>query len=169
MGLDGGLITTRQDMTTKSTKKTRQEIEKEKNESNADSYWKMCALTGLLLQAPILISRSGSIFRKEDVLEAIVKKILPKRFKYLKHLKNSKEVDLRGANTLLEYVCPLSSKSPIPSSKESFVFLFSCGHLFCKDAFDLMCSDHVCPICGNKTDTSDIIELNCFQNHEWKK
>lgn len=167
MGLDGGCITRRPDMIKKPDKSKRVRTERERKETNAENYWVYCALTGLPLKAPILISKCGAIFNKEDVLQAILEKNLPKKLRYLKHLKNTKELDLRGVQTLLEYSCPLSGKIPNPSTKNIFTFIFSCGHLFDQEAFNIMCNDGTCPICGNKFSKEDLVVLNGYEDHEY--
>lgn len=169
MGLDGGLITKRPDMIPKSKLKDKIAAQRERQEAYSASYWTNCALSGMTLKAPILISISGAIFNKEEVLRTILEKTIPKKLSYLKHKKYLKEIDLRGASCLIEYVCPLSSKSPTPGTRDSYVLLWKCGHLFFKPSFDALCKDMVCPICGQKNEDCDLVILSGFTNHDFKK
>ncbi|KAH0794037.1 protein RTF2 [Histomonas meleagridis] len=158
MGLDGGLITHRPDMV-KTKNNTQARVENsQRSSSYSKSCWVECALTGSPLHAPILVSKFGTFFNKNDALNAIAEGTVPNRIKYIRHLKNLKEVDLLGFPNLLEYVCPVSGKSPSPGTQDSWVIIFKCGHLFLEYSL-VQLNTHVCPICGAEFTEDDLINV----------
>ena len=169
MGLDGGLKTHRPEMVqTKNVEQTRN-LESIKSQSYSDSCWTECSLTGMPLQSPILVSNHGTLFNKESVLNSIINHSIPKRLSYIKKMKNMKEIDLMGAKNLLEYVCPISGKSPSKGTKEMWIVLFKCGHLFLESSLKQIGCEKTCPVCGEAFDDNDIIEINNFHEISKKK
>ena len=156
MGLDGGCVLKRPDMLKKSTKGTRRDNDRQRAAEYARCSWTICALTGESLIAPIVVSRHGQFFNRHSILDAILDNSLPKRLRYLRKQKNWKEVDLLGAETLTQYVCPVSSKTPNPGTVDSWVVLFKCGHLFLEEALKQLQANK-CPICGCEFDKDDVI------------
>ena len=169
MGIDGGFIPKRNDIIPKNAKAEETVRRRERDAANAESYWTICAISGLPLKSPILISITGLIFNKEDLLSAIVNNNIPHKLSYLKHMKFLKEPDLGGATSLITYVCPLSNRSPSPKSQDIFVMLWKCGHIFLKSSFDAICKDRICPLCGEKAEDTEMIELCAFHTHEFDK
>ena len=158
MGLDGGLITQRPDMVkTKNNAQARAE-DSQRSSSYSKSCWIECALTGSPLQVPILVSKFGTFFNKKEALNAIAEGTVPNRIKYIKNVKNLKEVDLLGFPNLLEYVCPVSGKSPSPGTQDSWVIIFKCGHLFLENSL-VQLNTHVCPICGTEFTEDDLVNV----------
>ena len=167
MGLDGGFISGRTEMVNSTQERSRSSAERQRLDSVLNSYYNNCCLTGVKLTNKILISRSGSIFDKKEVLDAINSDSIPKSYSYLKKLKYVKEADLRGAADLQSYTYPLSNKSPNHISNSEFVFIFSCGHIFHKGAFEqARCEE--CPICGTKYSKDDLVQLSPSKDHNFK-
>jgi hypothetical protein len=159
MGADGGVITTRQDMVHgRSQSRANSDIERERRSAVANAIWGECALTGTPLKSPVVVSRAGQFFNKQDLFEAIAAKTLPKRFRSLAKSSQRKELDLLGTHSLLEYHCPLSNKSPSPGSSDTWVVLFNCGHFFHGPSFrELGIED--CPVCGAKFTPEDVLSI----------
>ena len=169
MGIDGGFIPKRNDILPNESRNERESVNRERNSSYSASYWTICALSGVPLRAPIYISITGAIFNKEDVLSAKLRNLIPKKLSYLNHMKYLKEADLQGADSLIHYVCPLSNRSPSSGTNDVFVMLWKCGHIFLKSSFEAICKDHVCPICGQKAENDELIELSGYKNHDFVK
>ena len=169
MGIDGGFIPKRTDILPSESRNEREAVNRERTSSYSSSYWTICALSGMPLKSPIFVSITGAIFNKEEVLSAILNNLIPKKLSYLKHLKYLKEIDLQGADSLIHYVCPLSNRSPSEGTTDVFIMLWKCGHLFLKSTFESICKDHICPICGEKAEDNEIIELSGFKNHDFIK
>lgn len=167
MGLDGGLKTHRPEMVqTKNIEQSRT-VEAAKSQSFSNYCWTECSLTGSPLESPILVSKQGTFFNKEPLLRSIANHCVPKRLSYAKKLKNLKEIDLIGAKNLLEYTCPISGKSPSKGTKEIWIVLFKCGHLFLESSLKQIGNEKICPICGEAFEDDDVIEVNKF--HEISK
>jgi hypothetical protein len=160
MGADGGVITTRRDMV--AGERHRQsgpaENERERQSSLSHSHWTECVLTGCPLASPILVDRNGRFFKKAEFLEAIADKTLPKKFNFARRKNCVRELNLLGAGSLIEYSCPLSGKSPSPGTRDSWIVLFGCGHLFHAGSFAEIGMEE-CPVCGAKFDRADVVDV----------
>lgn len=168
MGLDGGFISGRTEMVNSAKELSRSRTERQRADAFLGSYYTNCNLTGVKLTNKILISKSGSIFDKKEVLDAINSGSIPKAYSYLNKLKYVKELDLLGASSLQSYTCPLSNKSPNQSTNSEFVFIFKCGHLFHNGAFkQANCKE--CPICGSSFSDEDLIILSPSGDHSIKR
>lgn len=169
---EGGNISTRKDMVSITDKKSLIQDELEKKSDFSKSYWTRCALTGDLLKAPIVLTRTGLFMNKIPLVEAMLRKKIPAEFQYIKSIKKDIcDVDLIEAHTLTEYSCPLSQISPDNSHK--FILLWKCGHLFEKSSFQKIkeaSNEHsstknsdddtnACPYCGKKYSEKHIIPL----------
>ena len=154
MGADAGVITTRQDIVKRKARRQKGECEA----AQSQAKWSECALTGTPLKAPIVVTRNGCFFNKEELLEAIASRTLPRRFRFASKMKLLREVELLGASSLLEYRCPLSSKSPTPGTVDSWIVLFGCGHFFHGPSFhELKLKE--CPVCGKSCEEGDVVEI----------
>lgn len=158
MGLDGGVILKRPDMLKAKTTENDREEKKERNAGLSLSCWQQCTLTGEPLEGCIVVSKKGQFFNRKAILEALTDETLPKKLNFLKKKKNWKEIDLLGANSLLEYVCPISSRSPCPGTVDSWVVLFKCGHMFIEDSLKHIKTNE-CPVCGCKYEETDLISV----------
>lgn len=170
---EGGSISTRKDMVSCIDKKSRIQDELEKKSDFSKSYWTHCALTGDLLKAPIILTKTGLFMNKMPLVELMLKKKIPSEFQYIKSIKKDVcDVDLIGSHTLTEYSCPLSQISP--DNNHNFLLLWKCGHLFEESAFKKIKEanktssktgdeeNDVCPYCGKKYREKHIIPLCSF-------
>jgi hypothetical protein len=157
MGADGGVITTRQDMVRTAETSAHASAERERQASLSKSHWNECALTGLPLHSPIIVAKSGFFFNKTDLFEAIASKTLPRRLRALTRKGAIRELELLGSPSLVNYVCPLSAKSPSPGTTDPWIVLFKCGHLFHGPSFHEI-GPTECPICG--TALTDILDVS---------
>jgi hypothetical protein len=133
-------------------------MERERRTAFANALWTECALTGTPLKSPIILTRSGQFFNKQDLFEEIAAKTLPKRFASLSKSAQRRELDLLGSSSLLEYHCPLCNKSPSPGTSDAWIVLFCCGHLFHGSSFRELGLDE-CPVCNAKFSAEDAIMI----------
>ena len=159
MGLDGGCITGRSDMVFKSNKKNLENQEKDRIFSESLSYFLNCSLSGKDLTSPILISKDGRLFNKEDFLIAQSENQIPNIFSKYKNMKGLRELDLLDFKNLINYKCPLSQKTPNPGTNDLFTCIFKCGHIFHKDSLKKL-NSNTCPHCGKLFFDRHLIDLN---------
>ena len=155
---EGGNISTRKDMVADIDRKSRVQDELEKKSDFSKSYWTHCALTGDLLNAPIVLTKTGLFMNKIPLFEYVLRKKMPAEFQYIKSVKKDVcDVDLIGSHTLKEYSCPLSQISP--DNNHKFLLLWKCGHLFEEGAFNkLKETNHALCITG-----LGIVLHKCFE------
>ncbi|OHS94487.1 hypothetical protein TRFO_11110 [Tritrichomonas foetus] len=158
MGLDGGCLLKRPDMVAKTPTADRRMDRKERNAEFARCCWTLCTLAGEPLQIPVVVSKKGQFFNQNSIMNALLEGSLPKRLRKLKKKSYWKEVDLLGAKNLVEYVCPVSGKSPTPGTVDSWIVIFKCGHIFLEIALKQL-KVHECPVCGCKFESSDVINI----------
>ena len=87
MGNDGGSIPGRKDLVKEKEKDKRMENDELVKQSNS----KYCALTKEPLKKPIVGDRTGLIYNKENLIEALIDKRLPKSFRHITSLKDVKD------------------------------------------------------------------------------
>ncbi|OHS93497.1 Protein RTF2 like protein [Tritrichomonas foetus] len=183
----GGNISSRKDMIVETVdKKFIEQGELEKKNDFLRSYWTNCALTGDSLTTPIVVTRTGHLMNKISLVEAMLRKKLPKEYRFIRSLKDVSEIDLLGEKSLNSYVCPLSQRKPAVSTSRQFLFVWKCGHIFDSEALkylekeqeiinendksensekienpnnDEVCEVRKCPICGAEYEACDIIPL----------
>lgn len=158
MGADGGFKSKRKEVL-KKVNKNMSNDERTRKKAATASFWTYCNLTGVALSKDIIISKFGHIYDKKNLFEAISEKRIPKKYNYVRKIKNLFEVDLCGANSFSEYTCPLSLKSPRSESCNAFALITICNHFFSKEEL-LELSDFVCPICHKKFEEKDLITLD---------
>lgn len=116
-----------------------------------------CALSGDILEPPIMADKSGRLYRKEAILQGLVDKTIPKEFN-IKKLKDVKQIvpNLSGEPTPFplwdpetsRLQCPISGMQCPGSSK--YWLAWGCGCLFSERALSEIGRD-VCPVCSVST------------------
>jgi hypothetical protein len=158
MGNDGGNLLTRIDLIKE--KKIKQNIRR--------NYEKeiTCDMSREKLNPPVVICKLGFIFNKEILIKRLLEKSIPVEFRYLKKLKDVKQVNdesILKDKITNEYklVCALTKEEYI--GNKNFVFFFKCGCLisckYNKLIEDKSSKEVSCPNCSTINNPSDIIKL----------
>lgn len=82
MGCDGGTIPKRSEVV-----KVKQKEQKVDEATNERIRWEVCALSQQPLRDPVAADELGHVLNREAVLEALVNKSMPKKFKHIRSLK----------------------------------------------------------------------------------
>jgi ethanolamine utilization protein EutQ (cupin superfamily) len=82
MGCDGGTIPKRSEVV-----KVKQKEQKVDEATVERIRWAVCALSQQPLREPIVADELGHVMSREAVLEALVTKCMPKKFKHIRSLK----------------------------------------------------------------------------------
>ncbi|KAL2465626.1 hypothetical protein Adt_41477 [Abeliophyllum distichum] len=126
------------------------------------SKWVNCSLSNEPLKHPVVIDKLGNLFNKEALVEALLKKNLPKEFWYIKGLKDMIAVELadvpgireRGA---VKFQCPITGLEFNGNYK--FFAIKSCGHVLSAKVLKEIKSS-ACLVCHKEFAESDKIVIN---------
>ncbi|KAG9159493.1 hypothetical protein Leryth_011032 [Lithospermum erythrorhizon] len=122
------------------------------------SKWLNCSLSNEPLREPIVIDGLGNLFNKEALVEALLKKRVPKGFGYIKGLRDLINVELsNGAGEEGGFMCPITGLEF--NGRYRFVALRSCGHVLSAKAFKEVKSE-ACLVCRKEYKESDKIVIN---------
>ncbi|KAL6549588.1 hypothetical protein OROHE_008319 [Orobanche hederae] len=126
------------------------------------SKWLNCSLSNEPLRHPVVIDKLGNLFNKEALVEALLKKNLPREFGYVKGLKDMMTVELaeiRGPkeNGSVRFQCPITGLEF--NGKYKFYAIKSCGHVLSAKGFKEVKSS-ACLICHKEFLESDKIVIN---------
>ncbi|CAI9098862.1 OLC1v1035588C1 [Oldenlandia corymbosa var. corymbosa] len=132
------------------------------------SKWLNCSLSNEPLKRPVVIDMLGNLFNKEALVEALLKKNLPKEFGYIKGLKDMVSVELSmipglenkrdsGSPSGPKFQCPISGLEF--NGKYKFFALRPCGHVLSAKALKEVKSS-VCLVCHKEFNDSDKIVIN---------
>ncbi|KAJ3689025.1 hypothetical protein LUZ61_018189 [Rhynchospora tenuis] len=127
------------------------------------SKWTTCALSGEPLVHPVVIDRLGNLFNKEPLVEAMVKKTLPKAFRHIRGLKDMFPINLEWipgaeeAKSETRFQCPISGLEF--NGKYPFFALRGCGHVISAKALRELKSD-ACLVCHKEYSELDKIVIN---------
>lgn len=126
------------------------------------SKWRNCSLSNEPLRPPVVIDRLGNFFNKETLVEALLKKNMPKQFWYIKGLKDMITVELTeipGAKEVDEakFQCPITGLEF--NAKYKFYAIKSCGHVMSAKGFKEVKSS-ACLVCHKEFVESDKIVIN---------
>jgi hypothetical protein len=148
---------------------TTAELFQNKQLNNKD-LWTSCALTGRLLQEPIVSDYKGRLYNKESILEWL---LTPELFGVLNtdkmnHVTSIKDVVELNIATDKDrrWICPITR---IDIEKEStakrFVYLAECGHVFADSAIREL---HIraCPICDTTFLDNNMVVINPVEDGE---
>lgn len=186
MGNDGGSIPTRTDLIKQKKIKPKLNPHQEKK--------LRCTLSNTSLSNHIVIDRKGKVYNKENLFESLLNKSIPDEYKYIKSIKDVKEVkkectfiktavnneeeeEKEGKEVFLK--CALSDELFFGGNK--FLFLFKCGCLFSKKAFSYMESNNdfnskekvsdnnkyiKCPNCLELNLKKDMVDVGYVENDD---
>ncbi|KAL3840637.1 hypothetical protein ACJIZ3_025228 [Penstemon smallii] len=143
------------------------------NESRL-SKWLNCNLSYEPLKHPVVIDKLGNLFNKEALVEALLKKNLPKQFSYIKGLKDMISIELAeilgGRDSgAVKFQCPITGLEFNGNYK--FFAIKGCGHVFSAKGFKEVKSS-ACLICHKEFVESDKIVINGSEeevNELWEK
>lgn len=121
-----------------------------------------CSLSYEPLRRPVVIDKLGNLFNKEALVEALLKKNLPKAFGYIKGLKDMIPIELdeipgtKGVGDV-RFQCPITGLEF--NGKNKFYAIKSCGHVLSAKGFKEIKSA-ACLVCHKEFVESDKIVLN---------
>ncbi|XP_049359705.1 uncharacterized protein LOC125824377 [Solanum verrucosum] len=131
------------------------------------SRWLNCALSNESLKHPVVIDKLGNLFNKEALVEALLKKRVPKQFGYIKGLKDMILVELSvipgkedrglGDGEGTGFQCPVTGLEF--NGKYKFFALRGCGHVLSAKALKEVKSS-ACLVCHKEIVESDKIVIN---------
>ncbi|XP_022870177.1 protein RTF2 homolog [Olea europaea var. sylvestris] len=126
------------------------------------SKWLNCSLSNEPLKHPVVIDKLGNLFNKEALVEALLKKNLPKQFRYIKGLKDMIAVELAEAPEIRErgtvkFQCPITGLEF--NGKYKFFAIKNCGHVLSSKALKEIKSS-ACLVCHKEFTESDKIVIN---------
>ncbi|KAK4415057.1 Replication termination factor 2 [Sesamum alatum] len=126
------------------------------------SKWLNCSLSNEPLRHPVVLDKLGNLFNKEALVEALLKKNLPREFWYIKGLKDMISVELAeipGAREsgAVKFQCPITGLEF--NGKYKFYAIKSCGHVLSAKGFKEVKSS-ACLICHKEFVESDKIVIN---------
>ncbi|MFS8004861.1 putative Ubiquitin-like domain, replication termination factor 2, Ubiquitin-like domain superfamily [Helianthus anomalus] len=127
------------------------------------SKWLNCALSNEPLKRPIVVDYLGNVFNKQALVEALLKKNVPKAFGYIKGLKDMISVELEsipgteGVDSDVKFQCPVTGLEF--NGKYKFYALKSCGHVLSAKALKEIKSSS-CHVCRKEFTEADKIAIN---------
>ncbi|KAJ3695445.1 hypothetical protein LUZ60_000822 [Juncus effusus] len=127
------------------------------------SKWTTCALSGEPLVHPVVIDRLGNLFNKEPLVEALLKKTLPKAFRHVRGLKDMFPINLElipgfeASKSETRFQCPVSGLEF--NGKYQFFALRGCGHVLSSKALREVKSS-TCLVCHKEFSEVDKIVIN---------
>ncbi|CAN4113186.1 unnamed protein product [Withania somnifera] len=131
------------------------------------SRWLNCALSNESLKHPIVIDKLGNLFNKEVLVEALLKKRVPKQFGYIKGLKDMIPVELAvipgkedrglGDGEGAAFQCPITGLEF--NGKYKFFALRGCGHVLSAKALKEV-KTSVCLVCHKEFVEDDKFLIN---------
>ncbi|XP_009605181.1 uncharacterized protein LOC107823415 [Nicotiana tabacum] len=131
------------------------------------SKWLNCALSNEPLKHPAVVDKLGNLFNKEALVEALLKKRVPKQFGYIKGLKDMIPVELSvipgkedrgvGDGEGTGFQCPITGLEF--NGKYKFFALRGCGHVLSAKALKEVKSSG-CLVCHKEFVESDKLVIN---------
>ncbi|OIS97082.1 PREDICTED: protein RTF2 homolog [Nicotiana attenuata] len=131
------------------------------------SKWLNCALSNESLKHPVVVDKLGNLFNKEALVEALLKKRVPKQFGYIKGLKDMIPVELSvipgkvdrgvGDGEGTRFQCPITGLEF--NGKYKFFALRGCGHVLSAKALKEVKSSG-CLVCHKEFVESDKLVIN---------
>ena len=113
------------------------------------------------MQKPVVGCRLGFLYNKEELINAMLDKRLPKIYSHISSLKDVKDLIITTSkqNEEIKIICPISMIEF--SGLNSFYFFWNCGCLISKKAFDELQMKDKCVLCGKKFEKEkDLVNLN---------
>ncbi|ETI49879.1 hypothetical protein F442_06489 [Phytophthora nicotianae P10297] len=156
MGNDGGVIAVKRKFMRHANVKARGE--KADQEALRLEKARTCALSSEPLREPIVACRLGNLFNKQALLERLLAKSMPERFRHITSLKDvvacrvTREKKEEGAL----WSCPVTMVEF--NGKQAFVVLFSCGCVLSERALKAV-NTKECLVCGKSFGEQDVVTL----------
>lgn len=126
------------------------------------SKWLNCSLSNEPLKRPVVVDKLGNLFNHEALVEALLKKTLPKEFGYIKGLKDMIPVELTevprgGDDSAVKFQCPITGLEF--NGKYKFFAIKGCGHVLSAKCFKEVKSS-TCLVCHKEFVESDKLVIN---------
>nr|GMD24328.1 protein RTF2 homolog [Ipomoea batatas] len=129
------------------------------------SKWLNCTLSNEPLKHPVVIDKLGNLFNKEALVQALLKKQVPKQFAYIKGLRDMIPIELSAIpgmedsdlGGVTRFQCPISGLEF--NGKYKFFALRTCGHVFSAKALKEVKSS-ACLVCHKDSMENDKIVIN---------
>ncbi|KAE9039959.1 hypothetical protein PR003_g17103 [Phytophthora rubi] len=156
MGNDGGVIAVKRKFMRHANVKTRGE--KADQDALRLEKARMCALSSEPLREPVVACRLGNLFNKQTLLEHLLAKSMPERFRHVTSLKDvvtcrvTREKDEQDAF----WCCPVTMAEF--NGKQPFVVLFKCGCVLSDRALKAVATRE-CLVCGKPFEEQDVVTL----------
>ncbi|KAG7380399.1 Protein RTF2 [Phytophthora pseudosyringae] len=154
MGNDGGVIAVKRKFMRHANVKARGE--KADQEALRLEKARTCALSSEPLREPVVACRLGNLFNKQTLLEHLLVKSMPERFRHITSLKDVATCrvtrEKEGAEDAL-WCCPVTMAEF--NGKQPFVVLFSCGCVLSERALKAV-NTKECLVCGNPFEEQDV-------------
>ncbi|KAG3096439.1 hypothetical protein PI124_g15845 [Phytophthora idaei] len=156
MGNDGGVIAVKRKFMRHANVKARGE--KADQEALRLEKARTCALSSEPLRVPVVACRLGNLFSKQALLEHLLAKSMPERFRHITSLKDvvtcrvTREKEEEGAL----WCCPVTMIEF--NGKQPFVVLFTCGCVLSERAIKAV-NTKECLVCGKPFEEQDVATL----------
>ena len=138
---------------------------------SAKSRATLCTLSKAKLKKPIVTCKLGRLFNKDQIVMKLVSKTIPEEFKYIKSIKDVKELNLKdnkNPGSRYPFVCPII-QTPY-NGLNTFYALWSCGCVFSKKAFKTIYKkDNRCIVCMQKFKDKHLVNLNLNPDQQKKR
>ncbi|POM57625.1 hypothetical protein PHPALM_37835 [Phytophthora palmivora] len=156
MGNDGGVIAVKRKFMRHANVKARGE--KADQEALRLEKARTCVLSSEPLRDPVVACRLGNLFNKQTVLEHLLAKSMPERYRHITSLKDvvtcrvTREKQQEGAF----WCCPVTMVEF--NGKQPFVVLFKCGCVLSERALKAVHTKE-CLVCGKPFEEQDVVIL----------
>eukprot|EP00761_Pharyngomonas_kirbyi_P012996 gb/GECH01013023.1/.p1 GENE.gb/GECH01013023.1/~~gb/GECH01013023.1/.p1 ORF type:complete len:253 (+),score=69.13 gb/GECH01013023.1/:1-759(+) len=134
MGCDGGTAAVKRDIIVKQRKRK----EKVDKETLSRTRWTSCCLSNKPLCQPVATCALGNLYNKDEVINSILEKSLPKDLSHIRSLKDlitlklEKNPDFNPNKGNAPFLCPITQKELLGQQKT--VTFDTCGHVVTQDA-----------------------------------
>ncbi|POM75157.1 hypothetical protein PHPALM_7777 [Phytophthora palmivora] len=156
MGNDGGVIAVKRKFMRHANVKARGE--KADQEALRLEKARTCVLSSEPLRDPVVACRLGNLFNKQTVLEHLLAKSMPERYRHITSLKDvvtcrvTREKEQEDAF----WCCPVTMVEF--NGKQPFVVLFKCGCVLSERALKAVQTKE-CLVCGKPFEEQDVVTL----------
>lgn len=157
MGNDGGVIAVKRKFMRHANVKARNE--KDDQEALRLEKARTCAVSSDPLREPVVACRLGNLFNKQAVLEHLLAKSMPERFRHITSLKDVVTCRVTREKEEEEdalWSCPVTMTEF--NGKQPFVVLFSCGCVLSERALKAV-STKECLVCGKSFEEQNVVTL----------
>ncbi|OWZ23349.1 hypothetical protein PHMEG_0001794 [Phytophthora megakarya] len=166
MGNDGGVIAVKRKFMRHANVKARGE--KADQEALRLEKARTCALSSEPLRDPVVACRLGNLFNKQTVLEHLLAKSMPERYRHITSLKDvvTCRVTREKEQDNAVWSCPVTMVEF--NGKQPFVVLFKCGCVLSERALKAV-NTKECLVCGKPFEEQDVVTLVDEEQYEEKQ